>query len=472
MPGGLDSTPTRSFSSRARAAARAARTWAAENWVFLLVVGAGIALRVLTMVAYEPSLPLRSGDAYQYLRRAITLSLGTSYHPFVYSAMLKPLILTGTLTWVTAAQHLAGLAVGVMLYLALRRFGLHPAVAALGAAPVMLDGYQLALEHQPLTETFFELLTVGAVVLAAWSGQPRLASAAAVGFLLGASVLIRFAGLAILPAIIAFWLVRRVRWTRLVALVAVFLIPLVGYALWFQSQTGSFALTNRNGFYLYGRVAAFADCKTVDVPAAERIFCPENLEHPPGRGLFNSGLPYSVRSDPKNNALASSFSRRMIRAKPGAFAEAVITDFGRYFVTRANQDDERWLMPDALSPRDEQHVPRGIDLEFRLRSQPASVLRAWQENVWLYGPLLGACLLVGLVGGIAGWARANRPPVGPEALLFTFAAVGVLLFPTIFAVYHFRYYVPAIPFAGPAAALGASVLYHRLRRARSDGLRS
>ena len=469
MPGTLDSTPTRSFSTRARAAGRAALTWAAENWVFLLVVGAGIALRVLTMVAYDPSLPLRSGDAYQYVRRAITLYLGSSYHPFVYSAILKPLILAGSLTWVTAAQHAAGLAVGVMLYLALRRFGLHPALAALGAAPVLLDGYQLALEHQPLTETFFELFIVSAVIVGAWSGHPRLAAAAAVGLLLGASVLIRFAGLAILPVILLFWLVRRVEWTRLVALVAAFLIPLVGYAVWFQSQTGSFALTDRNGFYLYGRVAAFADCKTVEVPTAERAFCPENLKHPPGRGLFNSGLPYSVRSDPKNNALASSFSRRMIRAKPGAFAQAVLTDFGRYFETRASQDDERWLMPAALTPRDERHVPPGIDVEFQLRSQPASLLRKWQENVWLYGPLLGACLVIGLIGGIAGWARTQRPPVGPEALLFTGAALGVLLFPTIFAVYHFRYYVPAIPFAGPAAVLGASVIYHRLRRTRSGG---
>lgn len=469
MPGALEPTPTRSFSTRARAAARAALTWAAENWVFLLVVGAGIALRVLTMVAYEPSLPLRSGDAYQYVRRAITLYLGASYHPFVYSAILKPLILAGSLTWVTAAQHAAGLAVGVMLYLALRRFGLHPALAALGAAPVLLDGYQLALEHQPLTETFFELFIVSAVIVGAWSGHPRLASAAAVGLLLGASVLIRFAGLAILPVIILFWLVRRVEWTRLVALVAAFLIPLVGYAVWFQSQTGSFALTDRNGFYLYGRVAAFADCKAVEVPTAERVFCPENLKHPPGRGLFNSGLPYSVRSDPKNNALASSFSRRMIRAKPGAFAQAVLTDFGRYFETRARQDDERWLMPAGLTPRDERHVPPGIDVEFQLRSQPASLLRRWQEKVWLYGPLLGACLVVGLIGGITGWARTQRPPVGPEALLFTGAALGVLLFPTVFAVYHFRYYVPAIPFAGPAAVLGASVIYHRLRRARSGG---
>jgi hypothetical protein len=469
MPGALDPAPTASLLTRTRAAARAALTWAAGNWVFLLVLGTGVALRVLTMVAYEPSLPLRSGDAYQYVRRSITLFLGSSYHPFVYSAILKPLILGGGLTWVTAAQHVAGLAVGVMLYLALRRFGLHPALAALGAAPVLLDGYQLALEHQPLTEAFFELFTVSAVVVAAWSGHPRVASAAAVGFLLGASVLIRFAGLAIVPGVILFWLVRRVEWTRLVALVVAFLIPLVGYALWFQSQTGSFALTNRNGFYLYGRVAAFADCKTVDVPTAERIFCPENLEHPPGRGLFNSGLPYEVRRDPKNNALASSFSRRMILAKPEAFAEAVLTDFGRYFATRASQDDERWMMADALSLRDKQHVPPGIDVEFQLRSQPASLLRKWQENVWLYGPLLGACLVAGLVGGIAGWARTNRPPVGPEALLFTVAALGVLLFPTIFAVYHFRYYVPAIPFAGAGAALGAWVLYQRLRGARSGG---
>jgi hypothetical protein len=438
--------------------------WAARNWAFVLLLLVAVALRVLAMVAYVPSLPLRSGDAYQYLARAITMSVKDSYHPFVYSALVKPFTLAGSLAWLTAAQHAAGIAVGVLIYLLLRHLGLHPSLAAVGAAPILLDGYQLALEHQPLTEPFFELFAVGGVVIAAWAARPRVAAAAAAGLLLGASVLIRFPGLAVLVAVLLYFLVRRVEWTRLVALLAAFLVPLVGYGLWFQTQTGSFGITDRNGFYLYGRVAAFADCTDVDVPAPERVFCPENLRHAPGRGLFNAGLPYKIRHDPRNNALASSFSRRMIIAKPGAFAAAVSSDFSRYFSSGDKQDAERWLVPLDLSLRDQRHVPPGIRIHFQLRSQPAALLRRWQEAVWVYGPLLAALVVVGTVGGLAGWARTDRPPLGPEAWLFTAAALGLLLFPTVFAVYHFRYYVPAIPFAGAAGVLGASIIYGRLRR--------
>ena len=466
MPGSLDpGSPSSSF-ARAASAAQSALTWAIGNWAFVVVLFVGLVLRALAMIAYEPSLPLRSGDAYQYLARSITLSVEDSYHPFFYSAILRLFTSLGSLVWLTAAQHVVGIGLGVLIYLSLRRFGLHPVLAALGAAPILLDGYQIALEHQPLTETFFEGFAVGGLLLAAWSARPRMGTVAAAGLLLGASVLIRFPGLAVFPVVLLYLFARRVEWTRLAVLLASFLVPLLVYAAWFQTQTGSFTLTNRNGFYLYGRVAAFADCKDVEVPVRERIFCPENLQHEPGHGLFNAGLPGYIRRDPANNPLAESVSRRMIVAKPGAFAKAVLGDFGTYFLTRASQDDERWLMAGALSQRDKNHVPPGIEIDFRLRSQPASLLRAWQEHVWVYGPLLAACLALGLIGGIAGWARATRPPWGPESLLFTAAALGVLLFPTVFAVYHFRYYVPAIPLAGPAAVLGASAIYYRVRKMR------
>jgi hypothetical protein len=196
------------------------------HWLFLLLLAAGIVLRALAMVAFVPSLPLRSGDAYQYLVRAVSMSVEQSYHPFLYSVLLKPFTF-GSLAWLVAVQHLAGIATALLIYVALTRFGISAWLAALGAAPVLLDGYQIALEHQPLTESFFELLGVAGLMLAAWSTRPRLATASAAGFLLGVTVLIRFAGFALLPAAVVFLLTRRVGWTRLAALVAGFLIPLV-----------------------------------------------------------------------------------------------------------------------------------------------------------------------------------------------------------------------------------------------------
>jgi len=58
--------------------------------------------------------------------------------------------------------------------------------------------------------------------------------------------------------------------------------------------------------------------------------------------------------------------------------------------------------------------------------------------------------------------------VGPEAALFALSSIGVMLFATVFAVYHFRYTIPAVPFAGAAGAAGAWALWQRFRRPSAE----
>jgi hypothetical protein len=443
---------------------------AANHWAFALIALAGLVLRVVTTVGYTPSLPLRNRDAYQYVARAVTFSPEGGFHPFLYSATLKPFVAVDALPWVPVLQHAAGLTVGLLLYLALSRFGVHRPVAALGAAPALLDGYQIALEHQFFAETLFELFAVAGVVALAWNVSPRWPQTAIAGVLLGTSVLFRFAGLAVLAAALVYALIRRVGWRAFAIMLVSAAVALLAYATWFQTQTGTFGITNRNGFYLYGRVVTFADCKHVRVPVEERVFCPENLEHKPGRGLFAAGLPDEIQQNPKYNDLASSFARRMIRAYPRAYLSAVGHDFMRYFKSRASQDHRKWLFPRVVKPRDDRHVPPGVSMDFRMNSALASFVRSWQTAVSVYGPLLAALLLVGLLGGLVGFATRRRPPVGPEALLFTLATLGLLLFPTIFAVYHFRYTIPAIPFAGAAGVLGAWAVWERFRARRKGAV--
>jgi hypothetical protein len=350
-----------------------------------------------------------------------------------------------------------------LLYALFCRLGLPTWLGALGTVPVLVDGYQIAIEHRIFSETFFELCGVAGLTLLAWNAAKRWPTLVVAGFLIGSSVLYRFAGLAIVATAVLYAIVRRTGWVRFAVFVASLAAPLCLYAVWFHGETGTFGLTNRNGFYLYGRVAEFADCAGTDVPEEERVFCPENLEHEPGRGLFASGLPDEIRRDPKYNSLAGSFARRMIRAHPADYASAVAADFTKYFRLRGAQDNEKWLFTRALTQRDQRNVPPGVSIHFTMNDSEASFLRSWQNVVSVYGPLLALLLGLGVVGGIAGWATKTRPPIGPEAALFALSSLGVMLFAPIFAVYHFRYTIPAVPFAGAAGVMGAWAIWQRFR---------
>jgi hypothetical protein len=154
----------------------------------------------------------------------------------------------------------------------------------------------------------------------------------------------------------------------------------------------------------------------------------------------------------------------MILAKPGAYVAAVLSDFTKYFRVGRPSDSRMWWFPATLTRRDQRRVPPGIDVHFRMNTGLAGFLRRYQSVVWVYGPLLGVLLFLGLAGGGLGLARGGLRTLAPEAWLFSLAAVGLLIFSPVFAVYHFRYVLPAIPLTGPAAALGVAAATARHRR--------
>jgi hypothetical protein len=224
--------------------------------------------------------------------------------------------------------------------------------------------------------------------------------------------------------------------------------------VWLGSLDGSVRLTDRDGFYLYGRVASFADCREVSVPPQLAVFCPE--QHPPtGPGLFKSGLPAAVRWDPRFNAPARAFAYRMILAKPGAFAAAVGRDFLMYFEPGDHRSQGQWRFPAELPRQGELRGPPGMKARFHSAEGAAGFLRDYQSVAWVHGPLMAVLVLVGVAGGALGWwLRHSRRDLAVHGALFSLAIVGLLLFPTVFAVYHFRYVIPAIPLTGPAAVFG------------------
>jgi hypothetical protein len=241
---------------------------------------------------------------------------------------------------------------------------------------------------------------------------------------------------------------------------------LAGYAAWFQTHSGDFAITNRNGFFLYGRVVDFADCDTFSVPERLRVFCPRPESR---RGLFASRLPSGIRRDPTYNDEAMEFAKRAIAAHPGAYASAVANDFLRYFAPASPEarapGDQKWrFRTDVRIPRRVTQGGEGappasrIPLRLRVNEAAALAMRDYQARVWTHGPLLAAFLLAGIIGGITGLATGRARPAATAALLFAVSAAGMLLFATTFTIYHFRYVMPAIPLSGPAAVLGAASL--------------
>jgi hypothetical protein len=441
-----------------------------QHWPFLVLLAAGIALRLVASLAFWPIVPFRNRDSYEYLRRALEMSATGGFHPFLYSTLLRVLTLGGSLAPVTMVQHLAGLAMGGLLYALLRRRGAGPVLGALGVSPVLIDGFQLAFEHQILSETFCQLFVVCGLVLLTWRGRPSLVHAGGGGLLLGVSVLVRFVGLGTMVPALLYSVVRRMGWARIASLVLSFVLPLAVYAVWFKSDSGSLGITNRNGFYLYGRTASFADCREVSVAPELRVFCPPP-GGPPGRGLFKSGLPDEIRRDPSYNGRALAFAKQMIAAKPLAYVSAVLWDFARYFTVsdEFKKSRNQWRFPHAI--RSDRRMSSGLAVQVGYRPGLAAFLHDYQSVVHTWGPLLAALFLVGAVGGVIGWGNRAAGAPAPEALLFTFAAVGMMLFATMFAVYHFRYVLVAIPLSGPATILGVVAARNRMagRRLAAQG---
>ena len=156
---------------------------------------AGLVLRLLTQLAYRPVLFYI--DSTKYLYRA------AGNNPVGYRVPLRLILLVANLDTVAAVQHLLGLAMGVAVYVLLLRRGCARWLAALAAAPVLLDAYQLQIEQTVMPDVWFEALIVAALALLLWRPRPAWWMIAAAGVALGLSATVAQAGeVLVLPALI------------------------------------------------------------------------------------------------------------------------------------------------------------------------------------------------------------------------------------------------------------------------------
>jgi 4-amino-4-deoxy-L-arabinose transferase-like glycosyltransferase len=475
----------------------AAVTGLRRHWAFAALCCVGLALRIITIFAYEPAI-FAITDSYWYLQRSENLS-PEALRPVGYSAFLKLLPLGLGLGVVTFVQHVLGLLVAAVLYSTLVRLGVQTWLAALATTPVLLDAYVLNIEHHILAETFFHALLIGACAALLWHRPLGRTAAGIAGLFLAGAALTRPIGtLIILPAVVsAFFLSARGRRVATVlVLIGSFIVPLGTYMVWFHSVHGVYGLSRQGGRYLYGRVAHFADCSQFSVPVRERPLCPTDALRArlDAYGFtWGRGSPVRRVNPPPGKTrdeMAEAFARRVIRNQPLDYAAAVGEDVLRGFAP-VKMDAPTgfrvapWKFRDGFptffvgrlcppGPGASRGAIQGCrdraertqeTIRFYGGSQGeanrdlTAFLRAYQRFGYVPGPLLLAAFVL-VVAAVAGLGTARYSRLRVPAFLFAGFWLSIGLGTAAASNFSWRYTLPQL-FLLPAAGALALTAFKR-----------
>ncbi|WP_338090533.1 hypothetical protein [Planosporangium thailandense] len=452
--------------------------------VGLLLVGATV--RVAVMAAYPPAFGY-FGDTFAYLKAAQFMAPSRIW-PFGYSLFLKCFAFTGHIVTVAVVQHLLGLALGVGVYALLARRGVTPNRAAFAAAPVILDAREIVLEHYVMAETLFTALLLAAVLVLCWRERLTAWMCALAGLVLAAASVTRTIGQPLAVVVLLYLLVRRVGWRNVAVFAVALAAPLAGYLVWYHSNYGVYAFNEMSGRYLWQRTTTFVDCSKNGFTADERKICPVE---PVGQREVNdlylfAGDRHKLANqfpDYRDDHVFASFARKAIVGQPGDFAKTILTDtvhlvqpgwqppgliacrtdqLGMVSGNRASGQATGWCSP-ALMGR-EFYPTRMYEAGFA-----APKITALNGVLWAYGrtfttwPLV-LMLLALFAGATVCWRpRTWRPREAADAVLLSGLGLATLVLSLVLSVVDFRFTVPLLALAPPAAVLA----WHRLRGAVS-----
>lgn len=483
---------------------RASHGWpgrfARRHALFGALLATGVTLRVLTGWAYRPAFEF-VGDSYAYIRLS-TLAGPDPMRPAGYPAFLRLVSEAGGGLWlVPVVQHVLGVALAVAGYALLTHRRVATPIAAVAVAPLLLDPYQIVLEHFVMAETLFAALLVTAIVALMWSPRPSVGAVALAGLLLGTSGLVRTIGVAIALLAVGYVLLRRVGWLRLGIFVVTLATPLVAYASWFDSTHGKFAMTGGDAAWLYGRVAPIADCGRLDLAPQQLSLCsphPVSERPDPSYYVWDESSPGNTlaMSVEERDALLADFSRQVITRQTGDYLRMVGSELIHYFepgrrIGRRDWPDATWRYPVGNEPKylHNNEPLLGFDGERpeRVIIEPlAGHLRTYQRHVFAPGPALAVaaglgllgCLLVGRRGvppGIrssssrARWRdlTTQRRRIAADCLFLLAAGAAILVVPAATVTFDYRYLLPVL-FLFPSAGVLATQSAHLFMLARQE----
>lgn len=472
------------------------------------MLGLGAFLRILTMIGYRPALWFP--DSYTYVVTAMRLRPDL-VRPAGYPIFLRLLEPLHSFAVVTFVQHLLGLAVGVMVYLTVLRRGAPAWAGILASVPVLLDAYQIELEHLLVSDSLFTFLIVAAACLTL-TRAPSPWTAAAVGLLLAAATLTRTVGLPLI-AVFAFFLLwygyrdgagRTLR-RSLVAFLLAALVPIGAYGGWFYATNHRVGLVGANGVFLYSRTMAFADCAVMKPPPDVAVLCdprPPESRPPSQEYIWDAASPLvrlpGITFTRETDTLAGRFAWLAIRSQPLDYAGSVLSELGRSFADGRpiypNPETYGYYEFPATVPPPPGRHPAVVGKMFAERYEQGSLtvriaepyaawMRAYQKVAFMPGSLLLAVLLVppavagtrawsrrksaqagDTVAGARAWSRRKSSQAGGSAgnlcmittkgvSLTWVAALVLLVVPPATAEFDYRYVLPVVPLACLAAAI-------------------
>jgi 4-amino-4-deoxy-L-arabinose transferase-like glycosyltransferase len=447
----------------------------ARHRAIAAVLGAGVLVRILTVIAYNPLFWFT--DTYGYLKAA-HLGRPEAARPFGYSAFLwlcshLHLSYRGTVV----LQHLMVVALAGLIYAFLVHRGVTRWIAALAVVPLALSPLLVNIEHHLLSDpVFITCYASSALLLAWWNERPPLWACGVAGVLAAAAALTRQVGMVMVLVIVGYVVLRRFGWRRMAVFLALFALPLLAYLFWMHETHGVYAFTTWRGKHLYARVAPIARCEKLgQLTAQERQLCDDRpLDRRPGpEGYLWVGGQAPARSLPDKVDLA--FARKVIVHQPFDYLSMVATDISHVFYVGQRQRAGEpcvayWSYPgprpggcrtDAVGTRIWEQHP------FRVNEPLANALRQYARLDYLVGPFFLACVLFVLFAAL--WhPRRGDWRLRLDALLLCLLGVGVTLGAIATANFSYRYTVALYCTLAPAAALALTHLLSQRRRRPQD----